>query len=133
MSSSGHHRRLVPRLVADYRRQHLIFVAWRHMDLAPSLLRSSSPSNRATAVSPHRATAPPPMCPLRHCIYIAVTCASTTMLRHPCYAIRLHKIFIIELSLPVSSLRPARRCVFSWIASSSSSTTTQLGPLYAWY
>jgi len=35
-SSSGCYRRLVPGLTAGCRHQHLIFIAWRQMDLAPS-------------------------------------------------------------------------------------------------
>jgi hypothetical protein len=43
-------------------------------------------------------------------------------------------VFVIELPLSTSSLRPARRNIFSRIASSLSSTITRLGPspLYAW-
>jgi len=64
-------------------------------------------------------------------------CAAQSLLRHPsaqglCLA---DWVFVIELPLPASSLRPARLRVFSHIVSSSSSTTTRLGPspLYARY
>ena len=64
-------------------------------------------------------------------------CVAQSLLRHPsAQGLRpADWVFVIELPLPASSLRPARRRVFSRIASSSSSTTTRLGPspLYAWY
>ena len=52
-----------------------------------------------------------------------------------CTGLRPDWVFVIELPVPASSLRPTRRRVFSRIASSLSSTTTWLGPspLYAWY
>jgi hypothetical protein len=46
------------------------------------ILRASSPSHGAAAMLPHRAATPPPVCSLRHCIYIAVPYASTTVLRN---------------------------------------------------
>ena len=72
-------------------------------------------------MSPHRATAPPSVCPLRRCVYIAVTCAFTTVSHNPCCAIRLHQVFVlliwssssrvlvIELTLLMPSLSPGRR------------------------
>ena len=55
-------------------------------------------------------------------------CAAQSLLCHPsAQGLRsANWVFIIELLLPTSSLRPARRRVFYRIASSSSSTTTQL-------
>lgn len=58
---------------------------------------TSSLSNKPTAMSPHWASAPPPMCPLRHCIYIAIPCALTTVLRNLCCAILLHKVFVLMI------------------------------------
>jgi hypothetical protein len=43
------------------------------------------------------------VCPLRRCIYIAVTCASTTVLRNPRCAIHLHKVFVLLIGSSSSS------------------------------
>jgi len=61
------------------------------------------------AVSPRRAAAPLPVCPLRRCIYITVPCASTTVLRNLCCAIRLHKVFVLLIGSSSSSYRYLRR------------------------
>jgi len=71
-------------------------------------------------MSPHRAAASPPVCPLRRCIYITITCASTTMLRHlSTHGLRpADWVFVIELPLPTPSLSHARRshhsCRWYW-------------------
>jgi hypothetical protein len=49
------------------------------------------------------------LCQLRCCIYIAVPCASTTVLRNLCHTMCLHKVFVIESPLPAPSLSPAHR------------------------
>ncbi|KAG0513189.1 hypothetical protein BDA96_10G083800, partial [Sorghum bicolor] len=73
------------------------------------VLRASSPSNRATVVSPYWVVAPPSVCPLRRYIYIVVTCTSTTVLHNLCCAIRLHKVFVLLIGSSSSSSHYPRR------------------------
>jgi hypothetical protein len=45
------------------------------------------------------------VCSLRRCIYIAVPCASMTVLPNLCFAIRLHKVFVLLIGSTSSSCR----------------------------
>jgi hypothetical protein len=79
-------------------------------DVHRRVLRTSSPSNRATGLLLCRLVRPQHRrpCQLRRCIYIVVPCASMIVLRNLCHAMCLHKVFVIEPPLPAPSLSPAR-------------------------